>query len=126
MKNCNNRCEVCKRNMIPKENMDGLIRQNKRLLRENQDLKRAIKNIKQEIEGITFKPYEGRDMLDRQDLIDRIDHILQEYWGIKPKTEDEVKSPYPYWCGEDVRCDEIGENGCPYMIGDECSLTLDK
>lgn len=46
--------------------------------------------------------------------------------GIKPKTEDEVKSPYPYWCGEDVRCDEIGENGCQYVIGDECSLTLDK
>lgn len=28
---------------------------------------------------------------------------------------------YPEWCGEDTRCDEVFENGCPFLKEEGCS-----
>ena len=32
---------------------------------------------------------------------------------------------WPKWCGEDTRCDEVGEEGCCYLNDDgECIKTV--
>lgn len=32
---------------------------------------------------------------------------------------------WPKWCGEDTRCDEVGEEGCCYLNDDgECTKTV--
>ncbi len=44
----------------------------------HEDKVKALENIREEISHLVFRPYEGRDMLDRQEVLEVFDKYMKE------------------------------------------------